>query len=109
MKKAALRRSFKPRKQIKTEYSLRENTSQTREWKRSKVGLESGLLKIDRNRRVAIFRARERLRKMKEWKLLTKEAKQKREASTIAKVTALYEKKKEDLRRAWYIKNEQSV
>lgn len=102
MNKPTPQQRFKPRKRTKTGHSQRDNTARTRQWERSKVGLKSGLLKIDRNKRVAIFREREHMRKKKEWNSLTKEEREDRDASMIERVTAHYENEKTTLRHMWY-------
>ena len=105
--KSTLHQRFKHRKQTKNEHSQRENTVRTREWERSKVGLESGILKIDRNKRVAICRERARLKNEAEWDSLTSEERENWEAIVIAGVTARYEEEKDKLREAWYSKDEE--
>jgi len=106
MNKPTPQQRFKPRKRTKTGHSQRDNTARTRQWERSKVGLESGLLKIDRNKRVAICRERERMRKKQGWELLTKEEKEQHEASIIERLTASYENEKNALRKSWYNSSE---
>jgi hypothetical protein len=107
MEKQSSHKRFQPRKRTKTEHSQHENTIVTRQWEYSKVGLESGLLKLDRNRRVAICRERARMKKKNEWKLLTTIEQGEREAAMIHRLTAHYEKEKNALRRAWYHENKE--
>lgn len=106
MEEQISRQRFQPRKRVKTEHSQRENTRFTREWESSKVGLESGLLKLDRNKRVAICRERARMKKKKEWRLLTTKEQGDQEAAMIKRLTEHYEKEKNALRQSWYEENE---
>ena len=88
---------FRPRKHVKTQLSQRENTARTRKWERSLVGLDSALLKISRNQRVAISRERKRMQDAPDWSTLNSSEKSHREAAMVARITAKYQKEKQEL------------
>ena len=88
---------FRARKHNKQNHSQNINTEQVREWERFKVGLSSALLKIDCNRRVAISRAKTRLRIQKGWWCLSNDEKIEQECSTESKIPAQHDKQKEKL------------
>ena len=88
---------FGARKRNKQDHSQNPNTARVREWEHSKVGLSSALLKIDRNRRVAVSRAKTRLRIQKGWRCLSNNEKIEWERSAESKIWAQYDKQKEKL------------
>ena len=88
---------FGARKRNKQDHSQNTNTVQVHEWERSKVGLSSSLLKIDRNRQVAVSRAKTRLRIQKGWRCLSNNEKIEWERSAESKIRAQYDKQKEKL------------
>jgi len=97
MDNSSSKQRFRPRKRIKTELSQRENTARTRQWERSLIGLDSALFKIGRNQRVAISRERKRMQEAPIWSTLASSEKSHREAAMVARITAKYQKEKEEL------------
>ena len=77
---------FGARKRNKQDHSQNINTARVREWEHSKVGLSSALLKIDRNRRVAVSRVKTRLRIQKGWQSLSNDNKMEQECSAEEKI-----------------------
>ena len=97
MDNSSSKQCFRPHKRVKTELSQRENTARTRKWERSLVGLESALFKIGRNQRVAISRERKRMQEAPVWSTLTSSEKSQHEAAMVARITAKYQKEKDQL------------
>lgn len=83
------------------ERSNRSNTKRTREYEQSRVGLDAALLKIKRNRRVAICRKRAELKKQPGWTKLSADEKQQRTESALDEIRLRYDIAEEEAMAEW--------
>jgi hypothetical protein len=95
--------SFASRKSIKSpeQKSKRANTKRTREWERSKHGLEAALLKIHRNRRVAWHRKLTALGKDPIWATLDDTERRNRLKEEEQLIKSHYDLEESNARKEW--------
>lgn len=81
---------------------MRENTMRTREWEKSKFGLDSEIMKIKRNSRRARYTVRAKLRKDSKWLALPKEKQDMVVAEEEEIVRKRYNDRIAEVKRIWY-------
>jgi hypothetical protein len=83
---------FRARKHSQRSRSTKANTARTRKWEQSLVGLPAALLKIRRNRRIALSRRLKTLKSSEEWKTWSTDEREEQSKALEKQIREKYEK-----------------